>query len=206
MTEIIKWCNDNQGFLSAVISVVAVFAAICIPAYIAHKQDKIALFEKRFLVLECLGNVLRFSDDIKPENMEGENLGDVPELKVWTVTQVNDGGLTDEISFMPYPGKILKIATKEDIRRDVHILRKKLSFDYSILTQGCPIFREPIRSEFELLKESYMRYVLSLLCEYGDIPSELEPSVILKRAFLFNSDKFKDNSKLMRSIVRSIKI
>ena len=60
MTEIIKWCNDNQGFLSAVISVIAVIAAICIPAYIAHRQDKIALFEKRFLVLECLNNVLRF--------------------------------------------------------------------------------------------------------------------------------------------------
>lgn len=48
MGNIIKWCNDNQGFLSAVLSIVAVLAAIGIPAFIAHRQNKIALFAKRF--------------------------------------------------------------------------------------------------------------------------------------------------------------
>jgi len=48
MSNIIQWCNDNQGFLSAVLSLIAVLAAIGIPAFIAHRQNKIALFEERF--------------------------------------------------------------------------------------------------------------------------------------------------------------
>ena len=206
MTEIINWCNDNQGFLSAVISVIAVIAAICIPAYIAHRQDKIALFEKRFLVLECLNNVLRFSDEIVPEAIKEESLGNVPELKIWATAQVNDGGLVDEISFVPYQGKEPKEITKEAIRRDVHILRKKLVSDALVLTKGCPLFPEPIRSELEWLRQSYLEYVLSLLGEYGEIVYERKPSDELKESFIFYSNRFKNNSKLMKSIVRKIKL
>lgn len=48
MTNIIIWCNDNQGFLSAVLSLIAILAAIGIPAFIAYRQNRIALFEERF--------------------------------------------------------------------------------------------------------------------------------------------------------------
>jgi len=51
---IIQWCNENQGFLSAVISIVAVLAAIGIPAYISYRQNKIALFTLR---LEAIGRL-----------------------------------------------------------------------------------------------------------------------------------------------------
>ena len=57
MAIIIKWCNDNQGFLSAVLSLVAVFAAIGIPAFIAYRQNKIALFDKRFESYTVLNRV-----------------------------------------------------------------------------------------------------------------------------------------------------
>ena len=48
MKAFIQWCNENQGFLSAILSAVAVFAAISIPAFIARRQNKIALFEKKY--------------------------------------------------------------------------------------------------------------------------------------------------------------
>lgn len=48
MASIVQWCNENQGFLSAVLSLAAVLAAIGIPAFIAHRQNKIALFEKKY--------------------------------------------------------------------------------------------------------------------------------------------------------------
>jgi len=196
------WFDYLATGATLLLSVIAVIIAV----NTATRQNKIALFEKRFLVLQCLGNVLRFSDEIAPGKLEGENLGNVPELKVWTVTQISDGGLIENISFIPYPGKKPKKTTKEVIRRDVHILRKKLSIDYLTLTEGCPLFPEPIRSEIEWLKESYMKYVLSLLCEYGSIPNEEQTSEELRKAFLFYSDRFKDNSKLMKSIVRNIKL
>lgn len=43
---IIDWCNENDGFLSAILAVLAIF----VPFRIAHTQNRIALFEKR---LEC---------------------------------------------------------------------------------------------------------------------------------------------------------
>ena len=48
MKLVIQWCNINQGFLSAVLSLIAVLAAVGIPAFIAHRQNKIALFEQRY--------------------------------------------------------------------------------------------------------------------------------------------------------------
>lgn len=43
---IIDWCNENDGFLSALLAALAILG----PFRIAHTQNKIALFEKR---LEC---------------------------------------------------------------------------------------------------------------------------------------------------------
>ena len=57
MKAFIQWCNENQGFLSAILSAVAVFAAISIPAFIARRQNKIALFEKKY---EAYSEILKF--------------------------------------------------------------------------------------------------------------------------------------------------
>lgn len=43
---IIDWCNENDGFLSALLAALAILG----PFRIAHTQNRIALFEKR---LEC---------------------------------------------------------------------------------------------------------------------------------------------------------
>lgn len=188
--------------ITLLLSVIAVIIAVST----AKRQNKIALFDKRFIVLECLGNVLNFSDEISTNKLEIESLGSDPELKAWAVAQVNDGGLQDEISFIPYPGKEPQEITEEAIRRDVHKLRKHLVSQVLVLTKGCPLFPEPIRSELECLKESYLLYVLSLLREYGDIDYESKPIDELKNSFLFYSNRYKNNSKLMRNILRHLKL
>ena len=71
MATIIQWCNNNQGFLSAVLSLVAVLAAIGIPAFIAHRQNKIALFEKRE---EALNYIKTFRDEWLYLNIRQEAL------------------------------------------------------------------------------------------------------------------------------------
>lgn len=204
--KIVQWCNDNQGFLSAVISIIAVVAAIGIPTYIAIRQDKIALFEKRYLVLQYILKVLRFANEISSGNFKNETLGDIPELKAWAVIQVIDDGNVEDISFIPTPGKKPIKTTKELLRRDVHILRRQLGNDMIILTQGCPLFAEPIRSEIEILNNSYSEYVLSLLRDYLGIAIKENSSAQLKDDFLVISDRFKGNSKPMRSIQRVIKL
>lgn len=196
------WFDCLATGATLLVSVIAVIIAVGT----ARRQNKIALFEKRFLVLQYLGKVLRFSDEISPEKLEGENLGNEPELIVWTITQLVEEGNIDDISFVPYPGKKQKKVTKEAVRRDVHILRKQLSTDLLILTQGCPLFPEPIRSELEWLKESYMKYVLFLLAKYGDIDIEVDSHEQLKKNFLFYSKRYKNDSKLMKSILRQLKL
>lgn len=188
--------------ITLLLSVIAVIIAVST----AKRQNKIALFDKRFVVLESLGNVLNFSDEIATNKLELESLGSDPELKAWAVAQVNDGGLQDEISFIPYPGKEPQEISKEAVRRDVHLLRKHLVSEALVLTRGCPLFPEPIRSELECLKESYLQYILSLLSEYGDINYETKPTEELKNSFLFYSNKFKNNSKLMRNTLRQLKL
>lgn len=50
MIKIINWLNENEGFVSAILTTVTVCVAIIVPTCIAIKQNKIVLYEKRF---EC---------------------------------------------------------------------------------------------------------------------------------------------------------
>ena len=68
------WFDYVATGATLLLSVIAVFIA----ERTARQQNKIALFEKRFTVLECLNNVLRFSDEIIPEAIKEESLGNVP--------------------------------------------------------------------------------------------------------------------------------
>ena len=63
--QILNWCNSNDGFISAILSFVAAVTAICVPYRIAHKQNKVALFERRFecfQYFESLKNFAKFVD------------------------------------------------------------------------------------------------------------------------------------------------
>lgn len=64
MNEIILWCNANEGFLSAVLALITVVVAIGIPLYIANRQDKIALFEKRYKFFSALIKCSTFARSI----------------------------------------------------------------------------------------------------------------------------------------------
>lgn len=57
MATIVQLCNKNQGFLSAILSLFAIIAAVGIPAFIAHRQNKIALFDKSEEVLTYIRNL-----------------------------------------------------------------------------------------------------------------------------------------------------
>ena len=83
MTSIIQWCNANQGFISALLSLVAVLAAIGIPAFIAHRQNKIALFEKRFEVLKIVNKIKLFSDEISSFDFDNKLSRAASALSIW---------------------------------------------------------------------------------------------------------------------------
>lgn len=57
--EFIKWCNCNQGFLSAILTIISFILsviAIWISISTAKRQNKIALLEKRQQVYDDLDN------------------------------------------------------------------------------------------------------------------------------------------------------
>lgn len=82
MTELIKWCNENQGFLIAGLSLIAIFAAIGIPAYVAHRQNKIALFDKRFEVYLLLQKIDTYYHSIRVREFKKDPLEDAHMNKV----------------------------------------------------------------------------------------------------------------------------
>lgn len=64
MQEIISWLNTNSGFASllvasasAVVAVIAVIVSVCI----SKKQNKIALYEKRFECYQKIGALLNYA-------------------------------------------------------------------------------------------------------------------------------------------------
>lgn len=72
MGSIISWCNANSGFMSAVLSLIAVCAAVGVPAWIAHRQDKIALFEKRYELYTKIKKFLWLDMHLELELLLGE--------------------------------------------------------------------------------------------------------------------------------------
>ncbi|WKY47712.1 hypothetical protein Q5O24_15400 [Eubacteriaceae bacterium ES3] len=61
----IKLCNDNQGFLSVVLSSITIFAsivAILISVNATKQQNKIALFEERYEVYQEVSIISNFID------------------------------------------------------------------------------------------------------------------------------------------------
>ena len=61
--KVIDWCNANQGFLSAILSIITIalsFLAIYFSRKESKKQNKIALFEKRTDLLKQLHELKEF--------------------------------------------------------------------------------------------------------------------------------------------------
>lgn len=61
MNNFIDFLNCNEGAASVLLSVVSLVVAVGIPAWIAHKQNKIALYEKRLECYQKLMALKRFS-------------------------------------------------------------------------------------------------------------------------------------------------
>lgn len=209
MAEIIQWCNVNQGFLSAVLSLVAVLAAVGIPAFIAHRQNKIALFEKRFEVLKIVNKVVQFSNEIRNTDDIIEK-GAIFTLSIWVNLQRVDFCLYERISFIPDTIQEQAIETRYDIDmdaiiQDCEIMRRQLVLDANLVFQGVPLFPEPLRTGLEQLKIHYASLMLSLLEDYCGSDLSEQTKTDLKE-FLHISEKFMIGHEYERMMVKLIKI
>lgn len=210
MESIIKWCNVNQGFLSAALSLVAVLAAIGIPAFIAHRQNKIALFEKRFEVLKMINKVKQFDDALCPIDLDdGKHSVDFI-LSIWVTIQRLDFCLYEHISFMPestldQAEEIGYFPDIDTINHDTEVMRKQLNVDSYILMQGCPLFPEPLRTGLEQLKIQYSSFILSLLQDHGGTTFSDDTRVSFKQ-FQKASQEFAIGKRYERMMVGCVKI
>ena len=68
---IIGWFNENDGFVSAILSLFTVLAAVLIPVMIAIKQNKIALFEMRLKCYDNLNALIRFCSFVAEYELGG---------------------------------------------------------------------------------------------------------------------------------------
>lgn len=61
--NIVTWCNENQGFLSAILAVTSIFISI-VALYLSSKTDKKqranALYEKRLTALSLIGELMEY--------------------------------------------------------------------------------------------------------------------------------------------------
>lgn len=208
MTMIIQWCNENQGFLSAVLSLVAVLAAVGIPAFIAHRQNKITLFEKRYEVVRYIDKIILFADSLTDESCIDEKLGRIPQITLWIMQQRLDLCFPESISYIPdaikkEPEKGVPLSEAEMIIQDTDLMRKQLTEDAFVLTQGCTLFPEPIRSEIEYLKCVYAAYLLKLITKYRNIEPETDFSQEQVQ-FLAQCKKFGRKTNLTKKIIKKV--
>lgn len=79
MNDIIEWLNSNQGFMSAILSIIGViisFIAICISISSSRQQNRIALFDKRFETYKELGGYFESSKGFPKAVLKFINDGD----------------------------------------------------------------------------------------------------------------------------------
>ena len=63
--NVIDWFNQNEGFVSVILALLTILATVLIPLFIAKKQNKIALYEKRFVCYQKYESLKSFCSKIK---------------------------------------------------------------------------------------------------------------------------------------------
>jgi hypothetical protein len=167
MTNTIKWCNDNQGFLSVVLSLVAVFAAIGIPAFIAHRQNKIALFDRRFEVYLLLQKISSFHHSIILSGYEkGSHKDQMWCLINWVKTESTystpvkaESAILDYFCFEePLDG--------EEKAKVIEELTLTVDRESIILKKGEMLYKGHLPTKIKCLTDAYGKFIKSLFDEY----------------------------------------
>jgi len=206
---ITHWCNENQGFLSAILSFLAITIAISAPATIAKRQDKIALFEKRYSTLMMINKTIRFADAIRREFDSNDNISNVRLLELFVANQRIDFCLTETVSFIP--NTIAEQAyeredpDQDEIMHDGEVMRAQALKDVDVLYMGSPLFIEPVRTELENLKVAYGMYILALISTYCGIHYDANINEMCA-SFLGECTKFSEKSPIMKKIINEIVI
>lgn len=195
MARIIQWCNANQGFLSAVISLVAVLAAIGIPAYIAYRQNKIALFDKRFTVIITLMQIVEFARSTEEYNSDAATANfwnGIVNLKHWVIEKEHFGvalpalAIKDDVTIGSFR------CNQGNIDSDVQILNEKLLDDLLQLKKAELLFSRKTALLVNELRRVYKIYVDALFDAYSSMyDKELESmqNVFLKAAERIAQDR-----------------
>lgn len=167
MTEFIKWCNENQGFLSGGLSLVAIFAAIGIPAYVAHRQNKIALFDKRFEVYLLLLKIDTYYHSIRlREFKEDPHEDSIVCLVNWIYNVLtNSESLKSERILIGLLDDNAEVegANKMDIYKELVSI---ISGQKNELQKGAMLFKGLVSSNLKKLADTYWEFLHSLILEY----------------------------------------
>ena len=62
--NVIDWFNQNEGFVSVILALLTILATVLIPLFIAKKQNKIALYDKRLECYRTLSSIVDFCEFI----------------------------------------------------------------------------------------------------------------------------------------------
>lgn len=167
MTEFIKWCNENQGFLSAVLSLVAIFAAIGIPAYIAHRQNKIALFDKRFEVYLLLQKIDTYYHSIRLREFKKDPHEDsIVCLINWIYNVLTNSEclISEKILIDHLENNIAAEGTnKMDVYNELVPI---ISCQKNELQKGQMLFKGLVSLNLKMLADTYWELLHSLVLEY----------------------------------------
>ena len=167
MENIIKWCNENQGFISAGLSLVAVFAAIGIPAFIAFRQNKIALFDKRFEVYLLLQKINSFYNSIHIYGYENGSYKDqMLCLTSWIYTQEEHHVIINAKDFIIDYDCQEPQRDGEDRANDVSELISIVKIEMIVLRKGELLFKGNLSQRIRELADAYDEFLNSLFDEY----------------------------------------
>jgi len=159
--ELVNYCNDNQGFMSAVLALFAVIVsiiAIWISISTTKKQNKIALFEKRYqayyMMSIFLTNIRHYRDSKDSCNH-----------------------IIKRLYFLLVGNEISHIQKSDKKNTDTQvILYFAMYFDKIDL-----LFGKEIKREYDKVKDTINKYINSLLYYSGGL-EELDSTLSEKTA------------------------
>ena len=171
------WFDYLATGATLVLSIIAVIIAVST----ARKQNKIAVFDKRYDIYQCLLKIVSFSDELKLNTKKNaQDISIKDRLITWVSVQRSAFCLSERISFLPsnIEEQMEYMQNSNDpllLIQDIRTLREQLTKDSMVLMKGEMLFNEKITSKIMELDKAYFDYVSYLIkCYARSASSEVQ--------------------------------
>ena len=198
--------RDWFDYLATLAPLVLSAIAVIISVSTARRQNRIALFEKRYVVYICLLKIKIYSERIAAIRLKNKEISIQDLLTEWVLIQKSTFCLPEEISLVPLNKQTLYSLASDQydselLIQDLKSIRNQQAKDTFILFQSESLFGKRIGKLIDTLDEAYNKYIDCLILQYFNLCAPNEDRV------KSSEDTFKQTSeRILRQLLKSNRI